>query len=118
MEALEAKIDALGRSLETARRQRLDAQRQQEKCDREIVSLECTALEDNRHTNNLNNLVTNLQNQLEGYKAQAEEADCIAARNLHMFRCKQQEVEEMSERARLNEEKLARIRSNRHQTTL
>ncbi|XP_023322759.1 myosin-8 [Eurytemora carolleeae] len=110
---LEQKLDLLDKRLQDAKKSREAATKLQNKWEREILTLESAAEEDARHATNMDRMLQSLQNTLESCRTQAEEAESIAARNLNLYRNKQQELEEMEEKARLYEEKLALMKSSR-----
>ena len=96
---------------------------------RDIASLESIKVEDDLHTAQLNKLVENLESSLESYKcvffrdirtfilgfifrSKAEEAELMADHNLNLFRRKQQELEELEEKIK-NDEQILKVKTNK-----
>merc|ERR1711874_38681 len=98
--------DALEKRLLDAQKERAATEARMNKCNREIASLETSKLEDDHHTEQLNKLVDNLESSLESYKSRAEEAELMADHNLNLFRRKQQELEELEEKIKNDEQVL------------
>ena len=84
--------------------------------------METSKLEDDHHTEQLNKLVDNLESSLESYKSvisildlwtyhichnrsRAEEAELLADHNLNLFRRKQQELEQLEEKIKTDQQK-------------
>merc|ERR1712050_362471 len=78
-----------------------------QKAERRIKELQFQQDEDHKNQDRMSELAGKLQQKIETYKKQIEEAEEIAALNLAKFRKAQQELEETDERARLAEAKLS-----------
>merc|ERR1712123_99246 len=93
-----------------AQRIREKSETQLSRQDRELRGLESCKEEDERHTVQLNKMVTSLEAKLDNCKTQASEAEQLAVTNLNLFRRKQQELEEAEQRAQQSELEWAKCR--------
>eukprot|EP00090_Calanus_glacialis_P009477 TRINITY_DN17845_c0_g1_i2.p1 TRINITY_DN17845_c0_g1~~TRINITY_DN17845_c0_g1_i2.p1 ORF type:complete len:116 (-),score=52.47 TRINITY_DN17845_c0_g1_i2:79-426(-) len=113
MDALEQRLAALETRLVDAQKERQKSEAKQSKQDRELRALESCKLEDERHTVQLNKMVTSLEAKLDSCKTQASQAEELAATNLNLFRRKQQELEEAELRATEKELEWAKCRKEK-----
>merc|ERR1712106_768524 len=110
MLALEQRLASLENKLVEAQRVKQKTVAQLSRQDRELRGLESCKVEDEKHTEQLNKMVTSLENKLDNCKTQASEAEQLAVTNLNLFRRKQQELEEAEQRAQQSELEWAKCR--------
>ncbi|XP_045582177.2 myosin heavy chain, muscle isoform X1 [Procambarus clarkii] len=79
-----------------------EAQKNLRKCERRIKEISYQSDEDRKSQEKMQDIVDKLQQKVNAYKRQIEEAEEIAALNLAKYRKAQQELEELEERSALS----------------
>ena len=108
---LEMKIKDLEGQLDEEQRRLVDAQKSQRRTERRVKELTFSQDEDHKNHERMQELVDKLQNKVKAYKKQIEEAEEIAALNLAKFRKVQMDLEAAEERADINDQVLAKLKS-------
>merc|ERR1712087_682377 len=108
---METRIRELQSELEAENRRFGDAQKNMRKSERRIKELTYSTDEDRKNHERMQNLIDQLQCKIKTYKKQIEEAEEIAALNLAKFRHTQANMQESEQRADLNEQAVAKIKS-------
>ena len=108
---LEQKIKDLEGQLDDEQRRLVDAQKAQRRTERRVKELTFSQEEDQKNHERMQELVDKLQNKVKSYKKQIEEAEEIAALNLAKFRKVQMDLEAAEERADINDQVLAKLKS-------
>ena len=111
MNKMETRIRELESELDAENRRFADAGKNMRRSERRIKELAFAADEDRKNHERMQNLIDQLQGKIKSYKKQIEEAEEIAALNLAKFRQAQSNLAETSERADLNEQALAKLKS-------
>merc|ERR1711892_1430099 len=110
MFVLEQRLASLENKLVEAQRVKEKTVAQLSRQDRELRGLESCKVEDERHTAQLNKMVTSLAAKLDNCKTKASEAEQLAVTNLNLFRRNQQELEEAETKAKEKELEWAKCR--------
>ena len=108
---LEQKIGDLENQLDDEKRRLIEAQKSQRRTERRVKELTFSQDEDHKNHERMQELVDKLQNKVKAYKKQIEEAEEIAALNLAKFRKVQVDLEAAEERADINDQVLAKLKS-------
>ena len=108
---METRIRELQSELEAENRRFGDAQKNLRKSERRIKEIAYSTDEDRKNQERMQNLIDQLQCKIKAYKKQIEEAEEIAALNLAKFRHTQANMQESEQRADLNEQAVAKIKS-------
>merc|ERR1711981_908056 len=108
---METRIRELQSELEAENRRFGDAQKDLRKSERRIKEIAYSTDEDRKNQERMQNLIDQLQCKIKTYKKQIEEAEEIAALNLAKFRHPQANMQESEQRADLNEQAVAKIKS-------
>merc|ERR1711981_53791 len=108
---METRIRELQSELEAENRRFGDAQKNLRKSERRIKEIAYSTDEDRKNQERMQNLIDQLQCKIKTYKKQIEEAEEIAALNLAKFRHPQANMQESEQRADLNEQAVAKIKS-------
>merc|ERR1711993_4686 len=108
---METRIRELQSELEAENRRFGDAQKNLRKSERHIQELTYASDEDRKNHERMQALIDELQGRIKSYKKQIEEAEEIAALNLAKFRQTQANLAETNERADLNEQALAKVKT-------
>ena len=108
---LEQKIADLENQLDDEKRRLIEAQKSQRRTERRVKELTFSQDEDHKNHERMQELVDKLQNKVKAYKKQIEEAEEIAALNLAKFRKVQMDLEAAEERADINDQVLAKLKS-------
>merc|ERR1711905_43245 len=108
---LESELDAESRRLG-------DGLKNLRKAERRIKDLTFTADEDKKNHERMQALIDQLQGKIKSYKKQIEEAEEIAALNLAKYRQAQGNLGESAERADLNEQALAKMKTKGRSASL
>merc|ERR1719150_1056156 len=111
MNKMETRIRELESELNAESRRFADAQKNLRKSERHIQELTYATDEDRKNHERMQFLIDELQGRIKSYKKQIEEAEEIAALNLAKFRQAQSNLAETTERADLNEQALAKLKS-------
>ena len=111
MNKMETRVRELESELSAENRRCGDATKNLHKSERRIKELTYQSDEDRRNHERMQALVDQLQMKIKSYKKQIEEAEEIAALNLAKFQQAQTNLAEAEERADLNEQALARVKS-------
>merc|ERR1719458_258840 len=88
-----------------------DAQKNLRKSERSIKELTFASDEDKKNHERMQALIDQMQSKIKSYKKQIQEAEEIAAMNLAKFRQVQSSLGVAEERADVNEQALARVRT-------
>merc|ERR1711899_197761 len=107
----ETRIRELNSEIDAENRRFADAQKNLRKSERHIQELTYASDEDRKNHERMQALIDELQGRIKSYKKQIEEAEEIAALNLAKFRQTQANLAETNERADLNEQALAKVRT-------
>merc|ERR1719174_781992 len=108
---METRIRELESELTAENRRFGDAQKNLRKSERRIKEIAYSTDEDRKNQERMQNLIDQLQCKIKTYKKQIEEAEEIAALNLAKFRHTQANMQESEQRADLNEQAVAKIKS-------
>merc|ERR1711994_965648 len=111
MNKMETRIRELNSEIDAENRRFADGQKNMRKSERHIQELTYATDEDRKNHERMQFLIDELQGRIKSYKKQIEEAEEIAALNLAKFRQAQSNLAETSERADLNEQALAKLKS-------
>jgi len=111
MNKMDSRIRELESELDAENRRYGDAMKNLRKSERRIKELVFASDEDRKNHERMQSLIDQLQSKIKSYKKQIEEAEEIAALNLAKFRHVQGNLAEASERADLNEQALAKVRT-------
>ena len=111
MNKMDTRIRELNSEIDAENRRFADAQKNLRKSERHIQELTYATDEDRKNHERMQFLIDELQGRIKSYKKQIEEAEEIAALNLAKFRQAQSNLAETTERADLNEQALAKLKS-------
>merc|ERR1719499_1281624 len=111
MNKMDTRIRELNSEIDAENRRFADGQKNLRKSERHIQELTYATDEDRKNHERMQFLIDELQGRIKSYKKQIEEAEEIAALNLAKFRQAQSNLAETSERADLNEQALAKLKS-------
>merc|ERR1719179_48688 len=111
MHKMESRIRELESELDAESRRLGDAQKNLRKSERTIKELTFASDEDKKNHERMQALIDQMQSKIKSYKKQIEEAEEIAALNLAKFRQVQSALGVAEERADVNEQALARVRT-------
>merc|ERR1712025_665625 len=111
MNKMETRIRELNSEIDAENRRFADGQKNLRKSERHIQELTYATDEDRKNHERMQFLIDELQGRIKSYKKQIEEAEEIAALNLAKFRQAQSNLAETTERADLNEQALAKLKS-------
>merc|ERR1739846_132968 len=111
MNKMETRIRELESELDAENRRLSDATKNLRKSERRIKELAYSSDEDRKNHERMQGLIDQLQAKIKSYKKQIEEAEEIAALNLAKFRTAQGSLAESSERADLNEQAVAKMKT-------
>jgi len=111
MAKMETRIRELESEVDAESRRNNDAQKNLRKSERRIKELTYQQDEDRKNHERMQALIDQLQGKIKSYKKQIEEAEEIAALNLAKFRQTQGNLADSAERADLNEQALAKMRT-------
>merc|ERR1712061_401248 len=111
MNKMESRIRELQSELDAESRRFGDSQKNLRKSERQIKELTYASDEDRKNHERMQALIEQLQSKIKSYKKQIEEAEEIAALNLAKFRTAQGSLAESSERADLNEQAVAKMKT-------
>merc|ERR1712226_904522 len=111
MNKMETRIRELNSEIDAENRRFADGQKNMRKSERHIQELTYATDEDRKNHERMQFLIDELQGRIKSYKKQIEEAEEIAALNLAKFRQTQSSLAETNERADLNEQALAKLKS-------
>merc|ERR1719437_402622 len=95
-----------------------DAQKNMRKSERHVKELIYQQDEDKKNHERMQALVDQMQSKIKSYKKQIEEAEEIAALNLAKYRQVQSALGVAEERADVNEQALARLRTRARSTSI
>merc|ERR1712156_601674 len=101
---LQSEVDAENRRF-------ADSQKNLRRSERQIKELTYASDEDRKNHERMQALIEQLQSKIKSYKKQIEEAEEIAALNLAKFRTAQGSLAESAERADLNEQAVAKMKT-------
>jgi myosin heavy chain 6/7 len=118
MNKMDSRIRELESELDAENRRYGDAVKNLRKSERHIKELVFASDEDRKNHERMQGLIDQLQSKIKSYKKQIEEAEEIAALNLAKFRQVQGNLAEASERADLNEQALAKVRTRGRSTSV
>ena len=110
MAKLEARIRELEVELGSVQARTSDTSKGYQKCERHVKEIQFQRDEDKKNHDRMAELATKLQQKIQSYKKQIEEAEEIAALNLAKYRKAQQEFEECEDRTRTAENALSGVR--------
>merc|ERR1712126_696173 len=108
---METRIRELESEVDAESRRNNDAQKNLRKSERRIKELTYQQDEDRKNHERMQGLIDQLQGKIKSYKKQIEEAEEIAALNLAKYRQVQSNLTGSTERADLNEQALAKMRT-------
>jgi chromosome segregation ATPase len=108
---MESRIRELESELDAENRRLADAVKNLRKSERHIKELAFASDEDRKNHERMQGLLDQLQSKIRSYKKQIEEAEEIAALNLSKYRQAQAGLGEAEERADLNEQALAKLKT-------
>merc|ERR1719150_2244696 len=111
MNKMDTRIRELNSEIDAENRRFADAQKNLRKSERHIQELTYATDEDRKNHERMQFLIDELQGRIKSYKKQIEEAEEIAALNLAKFRQTQSNLAETTERADLNEQALAKVKT-------
>ena len=111
MNKMETRIRELQSEVDGENRRFSDTQKNLRRSERHIKELTYAVDEGRKNHERMHVLVDQLQGKIKSYKKQIEEAEEIAALNLAKFRQTQNNLAESEGRADLNEQALARIKT-------
>jgi len=111
MSKMETRIRELESELDAENRRSADSQKNLRKSERRIKELTYQQDEDRKNHERMQGLIDQLQTKIKGFKKQIEEAEEIAALNLAKYRQVQNSLSESGERADLNEQALAKMKT-------
>merc|ERR1712038_1042562 len=111
MNKMETRIRELESEVDAEARRAADAQKNLRKSERRIKEMTYASDEDRKNHERMQALIDQLQSKIKSYKKQIEEAEEIAALNLAKFRTAQGSLAESSERADLNEQAVAKMKT-------
>ena len=112
---LEGRIRELEHELGSAQLRSSDVNNRFRKSERHYREMQLQQESERQDRNHMTTLVDKLEQKLQSYKKQIEEAEEIAALNLAKYRKAQQELEEAECRSRMAETQLARMRTSQNQ---
>ena len=112
---LEGRIRELEHELGNAQLRSSDVNNRFRKSERHYREMQLQQKSERQERNHMTTLVDKLEQKLQSYKKQIEEAEEIAALNLAKYRKAQQELEEAECRSRMAETQLARMRTSQNQ---
>ena len=112
---LEGRIRELEHELGSAQLRSSDVNNRFRKSERHYREMQLQQESERQDRNHMTTLVDKLEQKLQSYKKQIEEAEEIAALNLAKYRKAQQELEEAECRSRMAETQLARMRTSQYQ---
>merc|ERR1719215_2284413 len=118
MAKMDTRIRELESELDAENRRSSDAIKNLKRSERKIKELTYQQDEDRKNHERMQGLVDQLQNKIKSYKKQIEEAEEIAALNLAKFRQVQANLSDSAERADLNEQALAKLRTRARSSSL
>jgi septal ring factor EnvC (AmiA/AmiB activator) len=108
---MESRIRELESELDAENRRLADAVKYLRKSELHIKELAFASDEDRKNHERMQGLLDQLQSKIRSYKKQIEEAEEIAALNLSKYRQAQAGLGEAEERADLNEQALAKLKT-------
>lgn len=111
MNKMESRIRELQSELDAENRRFADSQKNLRKSERHIKELSFATDEDRKNHERMQALIDQLQGKIKAYKKQIEEAEEIAALNLSKFRAAQSNLADSGERADINEQALAKLKT-------
>ena len=111
MHKMESRIPEHESEMDAESRRMGDAQKNLRKSERTIKELTFAADEDKKNHERMQALIDQMQSKIKSYKKQIEEAEEIAALNLAKYRQVQSALGVAEERADVNEQALARLRT-------
>jgi myosin heavy chain 6/7 len=111
MHKMESRIRELESEMDAECRRMGDAQKNLRKSERSIKELTFASDEDKKNHERMQSLIDQMHSKIKSYKKQIEEAEEIAALNLAKFRQVQSALGMAEERADVNEQALARVRT-------
>merc|ERR1719189_444603 len=111
MNKMETRVRELESELDAENRRQADALKNLRRSERRIKEMTYAADEDRKNQERMQALVDGLQERMQSYKKQIEEAEEIAALNLAKFRGTQAQVADSAELADLNEKALAKAKA-------
>jgi myosin heavy chain 6/7 len=111
MHKMESRIRELESEMDAECRRMGDAQKNLRKSERSIKESTFASDEDKKNHERMQALIDQMQSKIKSYKKQIEEAEEIAALNLAKFRQVQSALGVAEERADVNEQALARVRT-------
>lgn len=109
--SLEQQIDATQTRLGAELRRKKEMETQLEKSDRQVRELTFQTIESKKDYLWMEDLVDNLQQKMNSYQLQLDEAHAIATENLKKFELTQKQLEESRKRAEAAEEELKRYKN-------
>ena len=112
---LEGRIRELEHELGSAQLRSSDVNTRFRKSERHYREMQLQQESERQDRNHMTTLVDKLEQKLQSYKKQIEEAEEVAALNLAKYRKAQQELEEAECRSRMAETQLARMRTSQYQ---
>ena len=118
MNKMDSRIRELESELDAENRRFGDAMKNLRKSERHIKELAYAADEDRKNHERMQGLIDQLQSKIRTYKKQIEEAEEIATLNLAKFRHTQNALADAGERADLNEQALAKLRTRGRSASL
>merc|ERR1711875_99912 len=118
MAKMDTRIRELESELDAENRRSADAQKNLRKSERHVKELTYTQDEDRKNHERMQALIDQLQGKIKSYKKQIEEAEEIAALNLAKYRQVQGNLAASGERADLNEQALAKMRTRARSSSL
>ena len=118
MAKMETRIKELGSELDAESRRQTEAQKNLRRSERRVLELVVQQDEDRKSRERMQGLVDQLQGKVRSYKKQIEEAEEIAALNLAKFRQVQVSLAEVTGRADISEQAVARLRAGSRANSL
>merc|ERR1711994_488651 len=111
MAKLEMRIRELELELGSVQSRTSESYKAFQRAERRVKELQFQQEEDRKNQDRMGDLANKLQQKIETYKQQIEEAEEIAALNLAKYRKAQQELEETEERSKLAEAQITTFSS-------
>merc|ERR1712064_84540 len=111
MNKMESRIRELQSEMDAENRRHADSAKNLRRSERQIKELTYASDEDRKNHERMQALIEQLQSKIKSYKKQIEEAEEIAALNLAKFRTAQGSLAESAERADLNEQAVAKMKT-------
>merc|ERR1719183_3178646 len=111
MTRMDTRIRELESEMDAENRRNADSLKNLRKSERKIKELTYAQEEDRKNHERMQALIDQLQGKIKSYKKQIEEAEEIAALNLAKYRQVQGNLQQSGERADLNEQNLAKMRT-------